>query len=176
MHRALLLVAGWIAKGHDVWRARVARLQPLSLQVAVLEEKVRRQTVEIDLLRSRLARVTSELFTRALARLGIRRRYGKVHRHGSLSLIERFWKSFKLEYAGRLVLYRPVSSIERSLATYATWSNEHRPHQGLAQRTPDEVHYGTPTRAKSVPLRAVLEAEPLAGDHHLPVLRLRAVA
>jgi transposase InsO family protein len=119
---------------------------------------------------------TSELFTRALARLGIRRRYGKVHRHGSLSLIERFWKSFKLEYAGRLVLYRPVSSIERSLATYATWFNEHRPHQGLAQRTPDEVHYGTSTRAKSVPLRAVLEAEPLAGDHLLPVLRLRAVA
>jgi hypothetical protein len=57
MHRALLLVAGWIAKGHDVWRARVARLRPLSLQVAVLEEQVRRQAVEIDLLRSRLGRV-----------------------------------------------------------------------------------------------------------------------
>jgi transposase InsO family protein len=381
MHRALLLVAGWIAKGHDVWRARVARLRPLSVQIAALEERLRQRTVERDLLQGRLGRVaprhrphyrraerldilwhaegcklsvektarmfvvsvgsilnwrrdaragtphlldvrhpanrlpdfvadlarrirrdwpgwgtrriagillrmgiqvsrtsvqaflrrpwrpskpsalprvraghvvakypghlwfidftrvgnalrsvfvgavtdgysrkvlavgvwpqeptalfavrllreaianagvvpkwfvtdhgkqfTSELFTRALARRGIRRRYGKVHRHGSLSLIERFWKSFKLEYAGRFVLYRPVSSIERSLATYARWFNEHRPHQGLGQLTPDEVHYGTSTRAKSVPLRAVLEAEPLAGDRHVPVFRLRAVA
>jgi putative transposase len=119
---------------------------------------------------------TSRLFTRVLARLGVRHRYGKVHRHGSLALIERLWKAFQTEYAGRLLLYRPVSSIERSLAAYARWFNEHRPHQGLAQRTPDEVHYGTSTCARSVPLRAVLEAEPLEGDRHLPVLRLRAVA
>ena len=381
MHRALLLVAGWIAKGHDVWRARVARLRPLSLHVAVLEEKVRRQTVEIDLLRSRLGRVaprhrphyrkaerldilwhaeryrlsieklarlfvvsestilnwrrdargetsrlldvrhpanrlpdfvadlarrirrdwpgwgtrriagilmrmgiqvsrtsvqaflrrpwrpskpsvqpvvraghvvakypghlwfidftkvgnalrsvfvgavidgysrkvlavgvwpqeptarfavrllreaiaaagvvpkwivtdhgkqfTSEPLTRALARRGILRRYGRIHRHGSLALIERLWRSFKVEYAGRLVLYRPVKGIERSLARYATWFNAHRPHQGLGQRTPDEVHHGTSTRATSIPLRAVLDARTLDGDLHLPVLRLRAVA
>jgi putative transposase len=119
---------------------------------------------------------TSKLFTRALARRGIRRRFGRVHRHGSLALIERLWKSFHTEYAGRLALYRPLNSIERSLATYAIWFNEHRPHQGLAQRTPDEFHCGTSTRARSVPLRAVLEAEPLDGDRHLPVLRLRAVA
>jgi putative transposase len=120
--------------------------------------------------------LTSKIFTRALARRGIRRRYGRVHRHGSLSLIERLWRSFKDEYAGRLILYRPLRSIERSIAAYARWFNEHRPHQGLEHLTPDEVHYGTSTRAKSVPLRAVLEAEPLAGDRHLPVLHLRAVA
>lgn len=119
---------------------------------------------------------TSKTFTRALAHRGIRRRYGRVHRHGSLARIERLWRSFKDEYAARLVLYRPVRSIQRSLAAYATWFNEHRPHQGLGQLTPDEVHFGTSTRAKSVPRRAVLEAKPLAGDRHLPVLRLRAVA
>jgi transposase InsO family protein len=57
MLRALLLLAGWIAKAHDRWRAAIARLRPLSLQVALLEEKVRRLTVENDLLRGRLARV-----------------------------------------------------------------------------------------------------------------------
>jgi putative transposase len=119
---------------------------------------------------------TSQLFTRALARRGIRRRYGRLHRHGSLARIERLWRSFKDEYVARLVLYRPVQSIERSLTAYATWFNEHRPHQGLRQLTPDEVHFGTSTRAKSVPRRAVLEANPLAGDRHLPVLRLRAAA
>ena len=54
--------------------------------------------------------------------------------------------------------------------------NEHRPHQGLGQRTPAEVHHATSTRASSVLLRAVLAAEPLDGNRHLPVLRLRAVA
>jgi putative transposase len=93
-----------------------------------------------------------------------------------LHKIERFWKAFKTEHAGRLVLYRPVARIERSLSAYADWFNRHRPHQGLGQRTPDEVHHGTSTRATSVPLRAVLEAQPLDGDRHLPVLRLRAVA
>src|SRR5512143_957021 len=57
MLRALLLISGWIAMGHDRWRAAIARLRPLSLQVALLEEKVRRLTVENDLLRGRLARV-----------------------------------------------------------------------------------------------------------------------
>jgi hypothetical protein len=48
--------------------------------------------------------------------------------------------------------------------------------RGPGPRTPDEVHHGTSTRATSVPLRAVLDARPIDGDRHLPVLRLRAVA
>src|SRR5262245_26555032 len=57
MFRALLLVAGWIAKGHDQWRAAVARLRPLSVHVSLLEETIRRQDVELNLLRGRLGRV-----------------------------------------------------------------------------------------------------------------------
>ena len=120
--------------------------------------------------------MSSALTLRLQAIGDLLRRYGAVRRHGSLALVERFWKAFKAEYAGRLVLYRPVASIERALAGYARWFNGHRPHQGLGQRTPDEVHFGTSTRAPSVPLRAVLDAQALDGDRQLPVLRLRAVA
>jgi len=49
-------------------------------------------------------------------------------------------------------------------------------HQGLGQRTPDEVHFGKVTAARAVPLRAELVAEHLDGDRDLPVLRLRRVA
>ena len=46
----------------------------------------------------------------------------------------------------------------------ARWFNAHRPHQGLGGRTPDEVHFGKSTRAKLVPLRAVVEVKFLDGD------------
>jgi hypothetical protein len=68
-----------------------------------------------------------------------------------------------------------ISLGRRTPANDAIWFNERRPHQALAHRTPGEVQIGTSTRARNVPLRAVLEAEPMAGDRYLPVLPLRAV-
>jgi hypothetical protein len=59
---------------------------------------------------------------------------------------------------------------------YVTWFNEHRPHQGLGQRTPDEVHLGRDTRAKAVPLLAALAVRHLDGERELPVLSLRRAA
>ena len=120
--------------------------------------------------------LTAKSFGRALDRLTVRHRFGAIHRSGSLALIERFWKSLKEEYARGLVLYRPLSSIERSLSGYVRWFNEHRPHQGMDQRTPDETHYARSTRATSVPLRAVLAVAAVAGDRQLPVLALRPAA
>ena len=119
---------------------------------------------------------TAGIFTRALRRLGIGHRYGAVGRKGSISIIERFWRTMKAEHAHGLILFRPLRAIRARLEAYAAWFNEHRPHQGLAQRTPDEVHTGRSTRPRAVPLRAVLVAEHLAGDRDLPVLRLRRAA
>jgi hypothetical protein len=46
----------------------------------------------------------------------------------------------------------------------------------LGQRTPDEIFNGRDTRAKAVPLRAVVRVEHLRGDRELPVLSLRHAA
>jgi hypothetical protein len=62
------------------------------------------------------------------------------------------------------------------LQSYAAWFNEHRPHQGLGNRTPDEVHHGQSTRARSVPLRAALAVAYSDGNHDLPILALRHAA
>ena len=119
---------------------------------------------------------TSKAFRRELRRRRVRHRYGAVHRHGSVSIIERWWKSMKNEFAHGLILFRPLSAIHGKLLGYVTWFNEHRPHPGLAQRTPDEVHFGRDTRPRSVPLRGELVAEFVDGDRALPVLRLRGAA
>ena len=47
------------------------------------------------------------------------------------------------------------------------------PHPGPGQRTPNEAHYGRDTRARSVPLSALLIVSHLEGDRELLVLRLR---
>jgi hypothetical protein len=57
MLRAILLVTRWIAAAHDRWRAEVARRRPLSAEIDVLHEKVRRLEEQNELLRARLHRV-----------------------------------------------------------------------------------------------------------------------
>ena len=56
------------------------------------------------------------------------------------------------------------------------WFNTEHPHQGLDQRTPDEVHFGHNSRATTIPLRAQMTVEYIDGDASLPVLRLRSAA
>ena len=119
---------------------------------------------------------TSRAFSRALRRRGIGRRLGAVGRSGSIALIERFWRSMKGEYARGLFLYRPLRSIEADLARYAEWFNAERPHQGLVNRTPDEVHFGRHRRPRNLPRCVALEVRHLGNDRALPVLRLRRAA
>ena len=115
----------------------------------------------------------SKAFARALRSRGIGHRFGAIGRSGSIAVIERIWRSMKSDYARGLVLFRPLRSIEVKLRGYADWFGAHRPHQGLAGRTPDEVHERVSTRATVVPLRAVVEVGHIDRDHRLPVLRLR---
>ena len=82
----------------------------------------------------------------------------------------------KSEFAHGLILFRPLPAIHKKLLGYVTWFNAHRPHQGLWQRTPDEVYFGRDTRPRAVPMRGELVAELLDGDRLLPVLRLRRAA
>ena len=119
---------------------------------------------------------TSAAFRRALARRGITWRLGRLGHVASLPILERFWRTMKVEFARGLFLFRSLRSIDRDLAAYREWFNESRPHQALGQRTPDEVHFAEDTAATVVPLRARLVVECLGGHRDLPVLRLRAAA
>ncbi len=167
------------AFSRKVLALRVCAAEPTAaFAIRLLRATVRRHGEPRHLVSDHGRQFTSAAFTRALARRGIRRRYGAVARTGSRSLarIDRFWRSMKTEYARGLFLYRPLRSIERDLLAFVSWFNAERPHQALGQRTPDDVHLGRRRRRPRALTRGVLAVRFLGGDHRLPVLRLRDAA
>jgi putative transposase len=71
---------------------------------------------------------------------GIRPRYGAVGQHGSIALIERFFKSLKNEWLRCILISFRIESMRKELTSYSMWFNQHRPHQSLGGRTPLEVY------------------------------------
>jgi hypothetical protein len=82
----------------------------------------------------------------------------------------------KEEYVSGVFLYRPLVSIERTLKRYVLWRNQERPHQGLQQRTPNDICFARRRRPQRNTTRGTLHIGFLGGDKHLPVLRLRKAA
>jgi len=118
----------------------------------------------------------NRLINTLLRRFGIRRRYGAVGRKGSIAIIERFWRSMKHEYVRHLFLYRSAAAIETRLRRYAAWFNEERAHQGLGQRTPDDVYFDRPAKPTRDVTGGTLQVRFLDGDKRLPVLRFSRAA
>jgi transposase InsO family protein len=116
----------------------------------------------------------SRLVTAPLRRHGIRRRFGAVGRRGSIALIERLWRTAKTEYVRHLFLFASAATIERHVRRWVRWYNTARPHQGLAQRTPDEVYRARQPKPVRDVTAGALAVRFLDGDHRLPILRLRA--
>ena len=73
---------------------------------------------------------------------GIRHRRGAVGRQGSVAIVERFIRSMKSECTRRLIVPLRLAAMRNELGCYATWFNEHRPHEALHGRTPLEVYRG----------------------------------
>jgi putative transposase len=117
-----------------------------------------------------------DVVQRLLTQHGILRRYGAVGRKGSIALIERTWLSLKTEYVRHLFLHRSIRALEVRLRAWQRWFNGHRPHQGLGQRTPDDVYRGTRPRKTRDLTAGTLSVRFLDGDPRLPILRLRDAA
>ena len=126
-------------------------------------------------------------------RKNIRPRYGAIHRYGSIAVIERFIKSLKEEWLRRVTIPLRLEAMRNDLSAYVSWFNEHRPHQSLDGRTPQEVYEDrTPAspsrrfepRAKwpahrddAVPcVRLTLSVSYHEGRRHLPITELRRAA
>ena len=77
-------------------------------------------------------------------RQGIRPRFGAVGEHGSIAIVERFIRSMKSECTRRIIVPFGMTAMRSELSSWATWYNEHRPHQGIGGRTPLEVHKSKP--------------------------------
>ncbi len=114
------------------------------------------------------AQFTAADFRDTLSVLSIRQRFGAIGQHGSIAIIERFWRSLKELLGVRLL--PPISAAqleartELALAYYAAY----RPHQGLSGATPLEIYLNeTPAAQNAIPPPRKHEAT-RASDESLP--------
>ena len=128
-------------------------------------------------------------------------RYGAIKKYGSISVIERFFKSLKKEGTRCFLVPLWIEKMRKEILLYTFWHNEHRPHQFLKGKTPKEVYEGLfPANAKprfeprqkwppgskcAAPqamikgragTRLVLIVGLLEGRRHLPIIELKEAA
>ena len=72
--------------------------------------------------------------------LRIKPRFGALGQHGSIAVLERFNRTLKDEFIRRILVPLRLSDFNEELIRYVIWYNEHRPHQYLHGRTPNEVY------------------------------------
>ena len=130
---------------------------------------------------------------------GVLPRFGAIGEHGSIAVLERFFRSLKTEMLRKLPwVPLAMNKLAAEVTAYVGWYHEHRPHQGLGGVTPLELRTGTrpaaqqrrietrpgyPLRDKRAKTKArrptgklVLVVEHFGGREHLPVVSLREAA
>ena len=112
----------------------------------------------------------ADALSKFLKRRGVLRRYGAVARWQSVAVIDRFFKSFKGEYASRWFVLQPLARINDALHRYVRWFSIHRPHQGIGGRAPDEVYFRRSRRHRVAAIRDVRLTH-FRDDPKLPVYR-----
>ena len=97
-------------------------------------------------------------------------------------MTERSIKSLKDECTRLISVPMNFDEMRRELALYLIWHNEHRPHEYLEGRTPQEVYNHSPPRDclklihGSEVLEMKLQISYLEGRKHLPVIELKKSA
>ena len=76
------------------------------------------------------------------AKRNIRNRYASKASIRATAIIERFFLSLKTELIARVTVSLRKDAFRRQLQDYLAWYHQHRPHQALGGRTPDEVYRG----------------------------------
>ena len=76
-------------------------------------------------------------FERMLYEMGIKHRYTRPHRPQTNGKIERFWRTLEDEFIEGSV-FDNLEAFREELLCYLIYYNEHRPHQSLGGKTPQE--------------------------------------
>ena len=180
----------WVAAVEDHFSRRIVgyavfRKQPTSLDVrsfigrAIGRNKAKCRHIITD----RGGQFDCKAFRKWCKRRNIRPRYGAVGKYGSIALMERFILSMKSEFTNRILIPLNMDGFRRELGWYMAWYNEHRPHQSLDGRTPQDLYSNA--RAQAPPAGAVpnsklpkveLQVEHFNGSRQLPIIRLTKAA
>jgi len=84
----------------------------------------------------------------------VKPRFGAVGRHGSIAILERFWRTLKQEGLYRMFVPYDILQMNHELRTFADWYNCKRPHSALNGLSPRDLH--------NQPLPVVQRLEPRA--------------
>lgn len=118
-------------------------------------------------------------------RKNIKTRFGAIGKHGSIAIIERFFRSMKSECTRRILVSFHKTEMLRELDLYVRWYNHHRPHQGINGLTPDERALGgglfptllpTPLDGRNATGPPRLVVHYLDNKKHLPIIELKPAA
>ena len=135
------------------------------------------------------AQFTAHAFSRALAKQGVKQRFGAIGKTGSIAIIERFWKTIKEMLALKTHLSLCPNHLMERLNAGLLYYAALRPHQGLHGATPAEVYFGlTPACTAAVPPPRAADSQTASetrpdfdiafvdADGRLPVLLRKAAA
>jgi putative transposase len=136
----LVAVMDWASRRVLSWR--LSSTLDASFCVEALEEALRRYDPPEIFNTDQGAQFTSEGFTGLLDAHGSAISMDGRGRWMDNVFIERLWRSVKYEEV-YLKAYESIPEARRELAAYFDLYNLRRRHQGLEDRTPDEVYWST---------------------------------
>lgn len=82
-------------------------------------------------------------FERMLMELGIKHRYTRPYRPQTNGKVERFWRTLEDDLLHETTFESPAE-LQEELLQYLIYYNEHRPHQALGGKTPEDVNQNCP--------------------------------
>jgi len=136
----LTAIMDWASRRVLSWR--LSNTLDAAFCIEALEEALQRYAPPEIFNTDQGAQFTSEGFTGLLADHGVAISMDGRGRWLDNVFIERLWRSVKHEEV-YLKAYENLTEARRELGAYFDFYNRRRRHQGLADRTPDEVYWST---------------------------------
>ena len=136
----LVAVMDWASRRVLSWK--LSNTLDASFCIEALEEALARFPAPKIMNTDQGSQFTSESFTSLLLAHGVKISMDGRGRWLDNVFIERLWRSVKHEEV-YLKAYESIPEARKELAAYFDFYNERRRHQGLNNRTPDEVYWST---------------------------------
>jgi putative transposase len=136
----LVAIMDWASRKVLAWR--LSNTLDTSFCTEALEEALRNYGTPEIFNTDQGSQFTSDDFTDMLKKHDIRISMDGQGRWMDNVFIERLWKSVKYEDI-YLKAYSSISEVRKGLTTWFDRYNRWRRHQGLDERTPDEVYWST---------------------------------
>jgi putative transposase len=136
----LVAIMDWASRKVLAWR--LSNTLDASFCTEALEEAIRKYGIPEIFNTDQGSQFTSEAFLNILTTSGIRISMDSRGRWMDNIFIERLWRSVKYEDV-YLKAYGSIPEARRGLTEYFEFYNRRRRHQGLDDKTPDEVYWNT---------------------------------